>query len=86
MPGPSQSYTKDPVYCSECHWLDTRNDSINKECYTCRHPNNRNPKKDTWFRKDKTGYKKPWKINKKNKCHWYEVRGSRLSGGGKKLL
>jgi hypothetical protein len=84
MPGPSQCISRDPVFCSECHWLDC--DSIHRETAKCTHPNNRNKKNDNWYERDQHGYRSPWKINKKNKCHWYEVKGSRMSGGGKKLL
>jgi len=85
MPGPSQRHDVDKVFCIECHFFESAEIHAHSEC---RHPQNRNKKNDNWLKKDKSIFRKPWKINKKNSCHWYAVRGSliRNSGGGKKLL
>ena len=81
MPGPGQSVGREKVFCNKCHWLYNEPMTAN---YQCTHPNNRNNKKDTWLSKGTAGHRPPHIINKKNKCGWYEVKGSRY-GRGKKL-
>ena len=83
--GPSQSYTSEKVFCKKCHWLYN---VPNTQKFECQHPNNRNKKRDTWYSRTKPGYRHPRIINKKNKCVWYDAKGSLPNhrGVGKKLL
>jgi hypothetical protein len=74
MPGPSQSISKDPVFCSECYYYQSAHLHANSEC---RHPDNRNKKNDNWLRRDTAKHRKPWKINKKNNCPWYDAAAQR---------
>ena len=84
MPGPGQSVGREKVFCKRCHWLEDAPTLVNIKCA---HPNNRNRRKDNWYTQAGPGQRPPWKINKKNKCGWYDPKGSLLrSGGGKKLL
>lgn len=76
MPGPSQRADVDKVFCIECHYFEGAEIHLNSKCT---HPQNRNKKNDNWLRRDMSIFRTPWRINKKNNCTWYEVKGSRFA-------
>jgi hypothetical protein len=82
MPGPSQCYAREKVFCSECFYLENvSGNTVYPIIYECTHPDNRSEKYDTWYKRSVSRAKRPQKINKKNNCPWFSKRG-----GGKKLL
>lgn len=83
MPGPSQQHDVDKVFCIECYYFKSAEIHAHSEC---NHPSNRNKKNDNWLKRDTSLFRKPWKINKKNNCHWFSMCGVVKRGGGKKLL
>lgn len=82
MGGPSQTITRDKVFCKECLYLAKVGGNTQwPPVYVCDHPENRNSKYDTWYAPHVGQKTRPQRINKKNDCSWFEKRG-----GGKKLL
>lgn len=59
---------KEKIFCRYCRHLED-----NIESKLCRHPNNRDHKRDTWYRPDQNGKLKPEKINRGNDCPWFEI-------------